>query len=77
MAIRNPDPSIDIPHIEDIDMTSAIQWHSLKCRLVTPMYGGGVTSTVVDTDMPIRVTGIRGQLRFWWRLLAQVKCCCV
>ncbi|MGX5672437.1 type III-B CRISPR module RAMP protein Cmr1 [Thermomonas fusca] len=39
------------------------------CTLVTPMYGGGVKAGEVDTLMPIRATAIRGQLRFWWRLL--------
>ena len=39
------------------------------CTLVTPMYGGGVQAGVVDQTMPIRATAIRGQLRFWWRLL--------
>ncbi len=52
MAIRTPNPSIDIPNIDDVKKIRATQWHSLKCQLVTPMYGGGVTSTVVDTDMP-------------------------
>jgi len=45
------------------------QWQSYRCRLVTPMYGGGVKAGEVDVDMPIRATEIRGQLRFWWRLL--------
>lgn len=40
-----------------------------RCTLVTPMYGGGVQAGVVDTDMPIRATAIRGQLRYWWRFL--------
>ncbi len=40
----------------------------LSCRLVTPMYGGGVRAGEVDEAMPIRASGIRGQLRFWWRL---------
>ena len=39
------------------------------CTLVTPMYGGGVKAGAVDRNMPIRASGIRGQLRFWWRLL--------
>ncbi len=47
------------------------QWHTLKCRLITPLYGGGVESATVDTQMPIRISGIRGQLRSWWRLLAK------
>lgn len=40
-----------------------------RCTLVTPMYGGGVEAGVVDQDMPIRATAIRGQLRYWWRFL--------
>lgn len=40
-----------------------------KCTLMTPMYGGGVAPGEVDRAMPIRPTAIRGQLRFWWRLL--------
>lgn len=52
---------------------SPYQWHTLQCELITPMYGGGVESTKVDTQMPIRASAIRGQLRFWWRLLAKYK----
>ena len=40
-----------------------------RCTLITPMYGGGVTPGEIDRDMPIRASAIRGQLRFWWRLL--------
>lgn len=40
-----------------------------NCMLVTPMYGGGVTAGSVDWALPIRPTAVRGQLRFWWRLL--------
>lgn len=42
---------------------------TVQCQLVTPMYGGGVQAGEVDVAMPIRASGIRGQLRFWWRLL--------
>ena len=42
---------------------------TLKCTLMTPMFGGGVTPGVVDHDLPIRPGAVRGQLRFWWRLL--------
>ena len=52
---------------------SFIDWHTLNCELITPMYGGGVESTKVDKAMPIRASSIRGQLRFWWRLLAKHK----
>jgi len=47
------------------------QWHKLKCKLITPLYGGGVESSTIDEKMPIRSSEIRGQLRFWWRILAK------
>ena len=40
-----------------------------RCKLITPMFGGGVTPGEVDREMPIRASALRGQLRFWWRLL--------
>ena len=40
-----------------------------RCTLMTPMFGGGVKAGEVDCDMPIRASALRGQLRFWWRLL--------
>lgn len=43
--------------------------YTYQCKLVTPLYGGGVNPGEVDISMPIRSTAIRGQLRFWWRLL--------
>ncbi len=42
---------------------------TVKCTLTTPMYGGGVSPGKVDCDLPIRPGAVRGQLRFWWRLL--------
>ncbi|MBN2885891.1 MAG: type III-B CRISPR module RAMP protein Cmr1 [Chromatiaceae bacterium] len=45
-------------------------WTHYNCKLVTPLYGGGVRAAEVDTAMPIRAAGIRGQLRFWWRIVA-------
>ena len=47
---------------------------TVQCRLVTPMYGGGVHAGEVDKAMPIRASAIRGQLRFWWRLLNGQGC---
>jgi len=43
-------------------------WQTYPCKLVTPLYGGGVRAGEVDQEMPIRATAIRGQLRFWWRV---------
>jgi CRISPR-associated protein Cmr1 len=47
------------------------KWHTLDYTIVTPIYGGGVDAHKVDEKMPIRISAIRGQLRFWWRLLAR------
>lgn len=33
------------------------------------MYGGGVEAGKFDCSLPIRPSALRGQLRFWWRLL--------
>ena len=70
MGIRTPNQEIIIPDLQQI---LPVQWHTLECELVTPMYGGGVEAATVDLKMPIRVSAIRGQLRFWWRLLAKHK----
>ena len=48
---------------------AAEPWEEYECALITPMYGGGVEPGKVDRDMPVRASAIRGQLRFWWRLL--------
>lgn len=55
------------------DASSNLNWHLLECELVTALYGGGTTTSVIDLQMPIRASAIRGQLRVWWRLLAEHK----
>jgi len=45
------------------------QIRHFKIKLITPMFGGGATVGIVDTDFPIRSTAIRGHLRGWWRLV--------
>ncbi len=65
MAIRKIEKACP----ESIEVVS--KWHTLKCQLVTPLYGGGVDSSTVDEFMPIRASSIKGQLRIWWRLLAK------
>ncbi len=40
-----------------------------RCTLLTPMYGGGVEPGRVDCELPVRASALRGQIRFWWRLL--------
>ncbi len=38
-----------------------------EIELITPLFGGGVSTRVNDSSFPIRPTSIRGQLQFWWR----------
>lgn len=41
--------------------------HIYEIELITPMFGGGVSTRVNEPSFPIRPTSIRGQLQFWWR----------
>lgn len=41
----------------------------VRLRTITPIYGGGVRTRQVDAVDVIRVPGVRGQLRWWWRAL--------
>lgn len=68
MARKAPDIDPD-ELIKELEKASSEEkWHTYRCKLVTPMYGGGVKAGEVDQEMPIRATEIRGQLRFWWRI---------
>jgi CRISPR-associated protein Cmr1 len=49
--------------------TSLSKTHQFKAKTITPLFGGGVVAGEVDMEMPVRASSIRGQLRFWWRLL--------
>lgn len=68
MALLIPDfaPTKKFPESKE-------EWQEIYCELVTPLHGGGVVARESDDKLPVRVTAIRGQLRFWWRLLAQQK----
>lgn len=59
-------PSLGALLAPNASSTTRLQY---TCELITPMYGGGVEPGQVDPQMPIRATAIRGQLRFWWRIL--------
>ena len=36
-------------------------------RTITPVFGAGVETGVLDEQTPVRGTTVRGHLRFWWR----------
>ena len=69
--MRQPNPKLcpkDAKKIwSDSSLTST--QITVQCELITPMYGGGVKAGVIDRNMPIRASALRGQLRFWWRSL--------
>jgi CRISPR-associated protein Cmr1 len=67
MKLRNPQGE---PPVLLADGKPLGYWEkSLDMSLITPIYGGGVKAGQPDKAMPIRASAIRGQLRFWWRLL--------
>jgi len=41
-----------------------------EVELITPLFGGGVKPGENDPEHPVRMKALRGQLRFWWRMLA-------
>lgn len=63
----------DLEKLKETLKETPLKWESMECELMTPMHGGGVKARLSDMHMPVRVTSIRGQLRFWWRLLAKYK----
>ena len=71
MALRNPPSMLDPGQALTGVSAAGIVWTDYQCTLVTPLYGGGISAGKVDEAMPIRASAIRGQLRFWWRLLAK------
>ena len=70
--MRQPNPNVQPEHARKLWDTArsstGAEWVT-RCKLITPMFGGGVTPGEVDREMPIRASALRGQLRFWWRLL--------
>lgn len=68
MKLRNPKAIPDSLKNAEIDSAPAV-CKTFTVKLITPLYGGGVIAGQPDPDMPIRASAIRGQLRFWWRML--------
>lgn len=55
------------PTIEDAFTTGKEEIVERTYRLLTPLFGGGVASPKADPVTVVRPSGIKGQLRFWWR----------
>ena len=58
----SPPPVPDTPTKRDDVITQVREY-----ALITPLFGGGVSTGETDPVTPIRGTEIRGHLRFWWR----------
>lgn len=72
----NRKPTIDAPNLENYQLPNqfTVGEHTYitetrSYKLITPLFGGGVEAGVNDPITPIRASGIRGQLRFWWRAI--------
>jgi len=66
-------PKVNCPSEMDKANSDGLWREEYSVTTITPIYGGGVEAGVIDSEMPIRASAIRGQLRFWWRLLATQK----
>lgn len=47
---------------------------AIELETITPLLGGGARTRALDEITPVRVSSIRGQLRFWWRALVVHTC---
>jgi CRISPR-associated protein Cmr1 len=63
----------EIPQVEDVPRRRsrgpALSTERLPLRTTTPVLGGSAQTRRVEHGGKVRVPGIRGQLRFWWRAL--------
>lgn len=65
-------PRIGLPENYHITPSSARAGYRRQVRsyeLITPLFGGGVDASSPDAEIPINGKTIRGQLRFWWRVM--------
>jgi CRISPR-associated protein Cmr1 len=73
MSTNVKPPVPEIPHVEAVPRRRssgpALNTVSLSLRTIAPVLGGGAVTRRVEREGPVRVPGIRGQLRFWWRAL--------
>lgn len=65
---RVQEASLDLQRKDSEGNPTIIRWER-DYELITPLFGGGVEPTKPDPITIVRVTEIRGQLRFWWRAI--------
>jgi CRISPR-associated protein Cmr1 len=58
---KSPPPSVETRRDDNLVTET-------RCyKVITPMFGGGVTPGEADPITTVRATEVRGHLRFWWR----------
>lgn len=55
-----------LPEVKRLDNMCSDTFH---INIITPMMGGGVEAGEVNESNPVRISELRGILRFWWRLI--------
>lgn len=63
--MNRPLPELSVPSLQT--RSDAPVTHIRSYRVITPLFGGGVTPQQADPITTVRASEIRGQLRFWWR----------
>ncbi len=63
--MNRPLPELSVPSRQT--RSDALVTHTRFYRVITPLFGGGVTPQQADPITTVRASEIRGQLRFWWR----------
>lgn len=53
--------------------SDTITQRTFEFKLITPMFGGGTESWILDLHAPLRAQSVKGQLRFWWRTMQTEK----
>ncbi len=62
--MRTPPNTLpDVMKRTDLDLITETR----RYKVITPLFGGGVTPGEADPVTVVRATEVRGHLRFWWR----------
>lgn len=65
--MRNVVPDFDPPEVRATAAPDCVR-HVLEFQVITPIFGGGVRPREADPISVVRVPGIVGHLRSWWRV---------
>lgn len=66
--MRDKHTDVEVPRgVSSLKKSSDMVEEIRQYTLITPLFGGGVQPRSADPLTRVRVSSIRGQLRFWWR----------